>query len=74
MNHEPPSQDGAFQVYRGVPPEATFHRVKQYLLRLEGIFRLMPKASILQSALYEQGSDEPVWRSGMCSPVCSAYV
>ena len=35
-------QDGAFQVYRGIPPESTFYRVKQYLLRLEGVFRLLP--------------------------------
>ena len=39
------TKDGAFQVYRGIPPEATFYRVKQYLLRLEGFFRCMPQDS-----------------------------
>ena len=28
--------DGAFQPHKGVPPEATFGRVKRFLLRLEG--------------------------------------
>jgi len=35
-------EDGAFQPFKGVPPEATFGRVKEYLLRLEGLFRLLP--------------------------------
>ncbi len=34
---------GAFQSVRGVPPESTFGRVKQFLLELEGVFRLLPK-------------------------------
>ena len=33
---------GAFQQYRGIPPEGTFHRVKSFLLQLEGLFRLLP--------------------------------
>ncbi len=35
--------DGAFQTYRGVPPESTFSRVKAFLLELEGLFRLLPR-------------------------------
>ena len=35
-------EDGAFQPYRGIPPEETFARVKEYLLHLEGVFRLLP--------------------------------
>ena len=35
--------DGAFQTYKGIPPESTFGRVKEFLLRLEGLFRLLPK-------------------------------
>ncbi len=35
--------DGAFQMYRGVPPESTFSRVKSFLLELEGLFRLLPR-------------------------------
>ncbi len=35
--------DGAFVAYRGIPPESTFGRVKAYLLRLEGLFRLLPR-------------------------------
>ena len=34
--------DGAFQAYKGVPPEGTFARVKKFLLQLEGLFRLLP--------------------------------
>ena len=34
--------DGAFQPYKGIPPEATFGRVKEFLLRLEGLFRPLP--------------------------------
>ena len=44
--YRPGAKDGAFQVYRGIPPEATFFRVKQYLLRLEGFFRCMPQDSL----------------------------
>ena len=33
---------GAFVPYRGIPPKGTFHRVKNFLLELEGIFRLLP--------------------------------
>ena len=33
---------GAFQAYKGIPPEATFGRVKDFLLVLEGIFRRLP--------------------------------
>ena len=32
---------GAFEVWSGVPAESTFSRVKTFLLRLEGMFRLM---------------------------------
>jgi hypothetical protein len=35
--------DGAFVAYKGIPPEATFGRVKRYLLQLEGLFRLLPR-------------------------------
>jgi len=35
--------DGAFQTYKGIPPESTFGRVKEFLLRLEGLFCLLPK-------------------------------
>ena len=35
--------DGAFQTYKGIPPESTFGRVKEYLLRLEGLFRVISK-------------------------------
>ena len=35
--------DGAFQTYKGIPPESTFGRVKEYLIRLEGLFCLIPK-------------------------------
>ncbi len=34
--------EGAFQPYKGIPPEATFGRVKEWLLQLEGLFRLLP--------------------------------
>ncbi len=37
--------DGAFQPFKGVPPEATFGRVKLFLLRLEGLFRLLPEST-----------------------------
>jgi hypothetical protein len=33
----------AFQPYTGLPPESTFGRVKEFLLQLEGIFRLLPR-------------------------------
>ena len=36
-------EDGAFQVYHGVPPESTFGRVKEFLLILEGVFRTLPR-------------------------------
>ena len=32
---------GAFEAFNGVPPESTFHRLKNFLLKLEGMFRLM---------------------------------
>ncbi len=34
---------GAFQAYKGVPPESTFERVKEFLLHLEGLFRTLPR-------------------------------
>jgi hypothetical protein len=34
---------GAFETYKGVPPEPVFTRVKQFLLILEGLFRLLPR-------------------------------
>ena len=37
------TNDGAFVAYNGIPPEATFGRVKRFLLRLEGLFRLLPR-------------------------------
>ena len=33
---------GAFQAYKGIPPEATCARVHSFLLILEGMFRLLP--------------------------------
>ena len=33
---------GAFQVFRGSPPEQTVARVKEFILQLEGMFRLLP--------------------------------
>ena len=33
---------GAFQAYKGIPPESTFGRVKKTLLALEGLFRVLP--------------------------------
>lgn len=36
---------GAMQQLRDCPPEATFGRVKAYLLRLEGLFRLLPSTT-----------------------------
>ncbi len=36
-------EDGAFLSYKAIPPESTFYRVKQFLLQLEGLFRLLPK-------------------------------
>ena len=36
---------GAFEVYTGVPPESMFTRIKSYLQRLEGLFRLMPSTT-----------------------------
>ena len=33
---------GAFQAYKGIPPEATCARVHAFLLILEGMFRLLP--------------------------------
>ena len=38
--------DGAFVPYKGVPPEATFARVRDYLLQLEGIFRTFPEERV----------------------------
>ena len=38
-------EDGAIQPFKGVSPEATFGRVKQFLLRLEGLFRLLPAST-----------------------------
>lgn len=35
--------DGAFQLYKGIPPESTFYRIKEFLLKLEGTFRLIHK-------------------------------
>lgn len=35
-------EQGAFQPYKGIPPESTFARVKVYLGRLEGLFRILP--------------------------------
>jgi len=43
--------DGAFQVLRGVPPESTFGRVKQFLLEVEGMFRLLPKDWLVISCM-----------------------
>lgn len=37
--------DGAFDPYNGVPPESTFYRLKKFLLKLEGLFRLMSPAT-----------------------------
>ncbi len=34
---------GAFDAYKGTPPECTFFRVKEFLLCLEGLFRLLPR-------------------------------
>ncbi len=33
---------GAFLPYKGVPPETTLARMKEFLLQLEGLFRCMP--------------------------------
>ena len=33
---------GAFQVFRGSPPEQTVARVKEFILQLEGLFRSLP--------------------------------
>ena len=32
---------GSFMVYKGIPPEGVFYRVKRMLIRLEGVFRLL---------------------------------
>jgi hypothetical protein len=34
---------GAFVCYKGIPPESTFGRVKRFLLRLEGLLRLLSR-------------------------------
>ena len=38
MYHE----HGAFEAQTGTPPESTFARIKNFLLALEGIFRMLP--------------------------------
>ncbi|CAE7630170.1 unnamed protein product [Symbiodinium sp. CCMP2592] len=34
-------EHGAFEAFRGIPPESTFARVKPFLLTLEGMFRIL---------------------------------
>ena len=41
---------GAFQPLKECPPESTFGRVKSYMLRLEGLFRLLPQGVAREDA------------------------
>ena len=43
-------EHGAFQAFAGIPPESTFARIKPFLLHLEGIFRLLPSATLRTDA------------------------
>ncbi len=40
------NEDGAFVIYQGIPPETIFSRAKDYLLKLKGIFRSLPRDTV----------------------------
>jgi hypothetical protein len=58
--------DGAFMPYKGVPPESICAFVKDFLLHLEGLFRLLPRmcprtdAGILDAVAESVGSSDSI--------------